>query len=455
MKLVPKTPGAERELLFVELGKARNVVPLIDSGETADSWVLVMPLAERSLAQEIAVNGPMAVDAALGVLRNIAVALTDIEALVVHRDLKPANILLLEGVWCLADFGISRYVDSSTASDTRKFALSPPYAAPERWRAEHAMSATDVYSLGVVAYELLTGTLPFPGPSINEFRDQHLHTPPPRITTAPARLRSVVEECLHKAPGARPTAQHLVSRLETASASPRLVGGSRLADAYEADAERAAEEGRMASRAHTEEERRASLAEASMASLRSISEELLKLVVQEAPSARAQGSPSDGWSVSLGNARLAVSKAKRFDGRPWGSQAPPVVDVIGFASISVTFPTNRYGYGGRSHSLYYCNASQEGVYGWFETAFMVNAFMGGVDRRQAPFAMSPGREAGGALSRGIGGYQVAWPFTKLVPGEVDEFFDRWLGWFGAAAQDQLGHPSHMPERSPQDSWRQS
>ena len=88
----------------------------------------------------------------------------------VHRDLKPENVLFLDGHWCVADFGISRYAEASTAPDTRKYALTPAYAAPERWRNEHATSATDVYSLGVIAFELLTGARPFPGPDLGYFR---------------------------------------------------------------------------------------------------------------------------------------------------------------------------------------------------------------------------------------------------------------------------------------------
>src|SRR6266536_5089369 len=92
-KLVPKAPGAERELLFVDLAGVRNVVPVIDSGETDDAWVIVMPRAERSLRQHLdEVGAPLAVSDAVAVLSDIATALVDLDGKVVHRDLKPENV---------------------------------------------------------------------------------------------------------------------------------------------------------------------------------------------------------------------------------------------------------------------------------------------------------------------------------------------------------------------------
>lgn len=121
VKLVPKAPGAGRELLFVELKGARNVVPVIDRGETDDAWALVMPIARPSLASTLTPGDPMAIDEAVAVLVDIATALVDIGPVVVHRDLKPSNVLFYDGAWCLADFGISRYAEATTADDTRKF----------------------------------------------------------------------------------------------------------------------------------------------------------------------------------------------------------------------------------------------------------------------------------------------------------------------------------------------
>src|SRR5690242_3176101 len=82
-KFVPKEPGAERELLFVDLADVRNVVPVIDTGEADGCWVLVMPRAERSLRDRLT-EGSLPPDAALAVLSDIATALLDLHERVVH-----------------------------------------------------------------------------------------------------------------------------------------------------------------------------------------------------------------------------------------------------------------------------------------------------------------------------------------------------------------------------------
>ena len=127
--------------------------------------------------------------------------------------------------------------------------------------------------------------------------------------------------------------------------------------------------------------------------------------------------------------------------------------MIAFASIGVVFPPTEYTqYGGRVHSLYYCDAREEGVYRWYETAYMMGAFSSYRSLRD-PFALAPGDKAGAALQQGMGEAQVAWPFTPIDQGEETEFIERWIDWFGAAAKGELRHPSSMPEKPPQGSWR--
>jgi eukaryotic-like serine/threonine-protein kinase len=451
-KFVPKTPGAERELLFADLGDARNVVPIIDSGETEDAWVLIMPRADASLRDLlIDTSGPVRVDEAVAILIDIARALSDLEGRVVHRDLKPENILLLAGRWCLADFGIARYAEATTAPDTRKYALSPPYAAPERWRSERATSRSDVYAFGVVAHEMLAGRAPFAGVQIEDYREQHLHSEPPALEHVPDDLRALVGECLYKAPEARPSARAIETRLGRAGGTARSAGMQGLRDANLAEVSRRGALSLQQSEAESEAGRRSQLIQAATTSLLLIVDAVREAILNEASTVVEQQRGVGGWILKMGDAelRFAGLQVSENDGRRSG---PQPIDVITHSSLSVHVASDAYGYEGRSHSLWFCDAQAPKQYLWFETAFMVNPL---VPRStpQAPFSLPPGEEARSAIRPGLAEVQVAWPFTALVVGELDDFIDRWSGWFADGVLGRLTHPASMPERRPEGSWR--
>lgn len=256
---------------------------------------------------------------------------------------------------------------------------------------------------------------------------------------------------MYKSPQARPSPANLAARLERASDAGQSPGAAALAAAYQRESGRAAERGVVVSRARTEEQRRAELAESAKRSLDGISDHLLDVVVDAVP-ATVQHRPEMKLTVELGSARFELSAATPFDGHAWGGWDRPPFDVVAFSNISIAMPADRYRYEGRSHSLYFCDAQEEGSYAWYETAFMVSPLMG--ERgRQNPFALDPGEAAAKALWPGVAEYQVAWPFTELVVGDLDEFVDRWIGWFAAAVEGRLAHPSQMPERNTAGTWR--
>lgn len=451
-KFVTKAPGAEREVLFADLRDVRNVVPIIDQGETDDSWVLVMPRAEKSLRKHLQeVNGSLPPPESLTILSDIVTALADLDGRVVHRDLKPENVLLLDGHWCLADFGISRYAEKTTAPDTRKYSMTPPYAAPEQWRFERAGTPADVYAFGIMAYELLSGSLPFAGP---DFRQQHLKVGAPPLAGAPAPLAALVEECLFKAAEARPSPANILARLARATDAAPSGGLARLQQANRANVARQGEIGRQASAQQTEAERRQALADTAVQALTRIAATLRDDIMNEAPSASLSTGLKVGWTIQLDRAELRLAPPVTACPNPWGSRGGPAFDLITSSELDLRVPADYYGYEGRSHSLWFCDAQEAGRYQWFETAFMLSAFTRQM-ARQDPFSLDPGQDAALAVGSGYNRIQVAWPFTPVTTGELDEFVSRWGGWLADAAEGQLHRPSHMPEQDPAGSWRQS
>jgi serine/threonine protein kinase len=448
-KFVKKDPGATREMLIGEsLGAAthNNVVPVLDFGEHDDCWVLVMPRAEMSLAQRLEQGDSLELGECVQILTDVAQALAGIENEIIHRDLKPANVLLLDGKWCLADFGIARYADAKTAADTRKFSVSEPYAAPEQWLLERAGSAADVYAFGVMAYELVAGHRPFLGPMQGDYRNQHLTVTPTPITGGTTRLRNIIMECLNKAPEARPRPANILLRLEKARLEPNLGGTRRLA---KFDAEVLSRQ----AQAHAERRvmddlatKRTRLFESSVAMFESISQPLYEEIADNATSATFLNPPNMIFSANLEGAKLGLSRPvpePDWDG-PF--------DVISTAVVSVNRDRHSIrGWIGRSHSLWFCDAHKAGEYGWYEMAFM-STRPGHVHEDLSPFSRKPG-EAAQYFSGVYGVGQVAWPVTEIDGDDTSEFMDRWVGWFVDAAEKTLDAPTMMPERVAHGTWR--
>ncbi|MBI4336764.1 MAG: serine/threonine protein kinase [Chloroflexi bacterium] len=443
VKLVPKAPGASRELLFEELSGLPNIVPIVDSGEWGDYYVLVMPRAKKSLRQHVEeAGGKLSVEETVTVLNDVVEALASLKAGVVHRDLKPANILLLGDHWCLADFGIARYAEATTAPDTHKYAMTPPYAAPEQWRGERATAATDVYALGVIAFELLQGRLPFPGP---DFREQHLKQPCPAIGGCPPSLASLVNECLFKASPARPTPANILARLR-ASQRAQSPAAARLQEVNKSVVQRQAEQAAKMSAQQSRAAVRQDLFVDSQQSFNRILAMLRERVLEAAPSVNV--STNRALVFHLGDGTLIVDPVQTAPADCLATPGyEPPFDVIAYAAIAARKSRDRYGYEGRAHSLWFCDAHEEGAYRWYELAFMVRP---GIPQRPTlnPFALSPtDTDAAGAFTPVMGVRQIAWKPVPFDQGDEEPFIERWLRWFAAAADGTLNHPSTMPEKS--------
>ncbi|WP_458686380.1 serine/threonine-protein kinase [Nocardia tengchongensis] len=168
---------------------------------------IIMPLATESLADRLGSPAArtMSIQDRVKVLRQIATGLQQIaEVGVVHRDLTTGNVLMVEGRWCLADFGISRDLTEHTSTLTRRGEGTFEYLAPEYRETGIATARTDLYALGVIAYELFAGRKPFLGPTAEDFLLQHAeHTPPPLPDDTPPLLERFIGRLLAKDPARR------------------------------------------------------------------------------------------------------------------------------------------------------------------------------------------------------------------------------------------------------------
>jgi len=244
--------GAERfkrEARAVNQVDHPNVTDIFSFGRLDDGRLfLVMDLVEgRSLRKALA-DGPLDVETALEVLTQIADALDAAHARgVIHRDLKPDNVMLGNGsppkVFVL-DFGLAKLLTPTDAVAPASMLTgqgtwlgTPGYMAPEQWSADGAGPASDRYSLGVMAFELLSGSLPFQANSLPQMMEQHFRAKVPALSTRGAiQARStfdpVVSRAMAKDPDARfATAREMVEALRAAAGKPGrkpgAAGGSR------------------------------------------------------------------------------------------------------------------------------------------------------------------------------------------------------------------------------------
>ena len=197
------------------------VVPVYDFGSEGRRPYIVMRLmAGGSLRDRT--DGPFSLDELTRLLDPVGRALDRAHAVgVVHRDLKPGNILMdLEGSPHIADFGIAKLVESGPSHDRTRIIGSPPYMSPEHWQGAQLQAASDLYSLGVMVFELLTGRYPYQSINSVGFMHKHLHEPVPSILSLrpdlPSGVQSVVDRSMAKDANDRySTASQLVQELTT------------------------------------------------------------------------------------------------------------------------------------------------------------------------------------------------------------------------------------------------
>ena len=210
-----------------------NIVPVYDRGDTEDgsSYIAMEYVPGGTLKERLDERGPIEPRRALAATAQVAEALGAAHAKgVIHRDIKPQNILLTEtGHLKVADFGIARAASAATISATNAVFGTAGYLSPEQALGEPATPRSDLYSLGIVLYEMLTGTVPFRADNPVAVCMKHVTEPlrPPRKLdpTIPEAVDALVVKMLAKDPADRPaSASELLDDIERVRAgeSPPL-----------------------------------------------------------------------------------------------------------------------------------------------------------------------------------------------------------------------------------------
>jgi tetratricopeptide (TPR) repeat protein len=199
----------QREVVVAQRIASPNIVRVFDIGESEFGPFITMELVEGEPLRSVIERGPLPIAEAIAIVRQTLLALHALhEVGVMHRDVKPGNILIdPHGVVKLADFGLARRSDDDGMTNTGAFVGTLEYVAPEQALGRTAGPASDLYSVGIVLYELLTGRLPFERPSAFGAFLARVNSTPPAVRRlrpeVPRWLESVLTNLLDREPERR------------------------------------------------------------------------------------------------------------------------------------------------------------------------------------------------------------------------------------------------------------
>ncbi|XRQ09361.1 protein kinase domain-containing protein [Actinomadura welshii] len=224
----------ESEARFATELRHPGIAGAYDFGEQNGRAYLVMELVPGEPLDEIlARDGGLPLEAVLDMMVQAARALTVAhEAGVVHRDVKPANLMVSpDGTLKITDFGIARRLAAASQTQTGMVMGTAHYISPEQAQGHRLSPAADLYSLGVVAYECLTGAPPFDGSTPVEVALKHVRDAPAELPQrVPAAARELIMQLLEKDPAARPANAGMVA--DRALAIRRALSTGRLRPAH-------------------------------------------------------------------------------------------------------------------------------------------------------------------------------------------------------------------------------
>ncbi len=219
----------------------QNIVGVYDVGREGNINYIVMELIDgRTLNEIIAERAPMDYREVIDISRQVASALKVAHKnKIIHRDIKPHNIMVTsDGVVKLADFGIAKAVNDATLSTGSKIIGSVHYFSPEQARGNYVDERSDIYSLGIVMYEMLTGKVPFDGDNPVTVALKHINeeiTPPSKLVDGiPPALEQAVLKATNKFQTNRfNSAEELIEELDNIEFVTKMVGNSIFINASE------------------------------------------------------------------------------------------------------------------------------------------------------------------------------------------------------------------------------
>jgi serine/threonine protein kinase len=178
-----------------------NIITIHDVGDTGDSYYIVMEYLEESLSDRLKQRGFFPPLEALEVVKMIAGALDYAHKKgFIHRDIKPDNIMFrADGTVVLVDFGIARAIDSTTHLTRTGMSIGTPhYMSPEQCKGEKIDGRSDIYSLGVQFYEIITGKVPYNAENTAGIIIKHIQDPVPRLPDRVSRYQSLIDKMMAK-----------------------------------------------------------------------------------------------------------------------------------------------------------------------------------------------------------------------------------------------------------------
>jgi serine/threonine-protein kinase len=216
-----------REMALAQSLVHENIVPVLETGEADGLPYYVMPFFGDGSLRDRLTAGPLSIADSVCVATQVADALDYAhERAIVHRDIKPENILLQGMHAAVGDFGVGKTLDASHASITSTGFIvgTPTYMSPEQAANDGELDGrSDIYSLGVVLYEMIAGEAPFSGATTQQIIAARFVAPPPVLDAlrpdVPRALAELTQSVLSLEPIERPTARDIASRLREIGAA--------------------------------------------------------------------------------------------------------------------------------------------------------------------------------------------------------------------------------------------